>query len=43
MGTTKKIIIITMKEEGKPAALLLKGASIYQHLEPSVSSRDAQC
>lgn len=35
MGTTEKIIIIIIKEE-KPAALLLKGTSIYQHLESRV-------
>lgn len=33
MGTTKIIIIITIKEEEKPAALKLKGTSIYQHME----------
>lgn len=36
MGTTKIIIIMTIKEEEKPAALLLKGTSIYQHLESTV-------
>jgi hypothetical protein len=36
MGTTIIIIIIIIKEEKNPAALLLKGASIYQHLEPSI-------
>lgn len=33
MGTTKIIIIITIKEEEKPAALKIKGTSIYQHME----------
>lgn len=29
MGTTKIIIIITIKEEEKPAALKIKGTSLY--------------
>lgn len=36
MGTAKIIIIITIKEEEKPAALKLNGTSIYQHTESGV-------
>lgn len=36
MGTTKIIIIITIKKKEKPAALKMKGTSIYQHTESRV-------